>query len=309
MIQLIYKATFLLLIFVIAAIPSGSIKGVPLDLMLVSLCGIFWLLMLLKKKFRLKKVNVLFFTIYVVTTAVSLLISVINGFYNTFLQEYMLILSPVVILCLYRSEYVRGISIVKSIILGSLCYSLFKILMVFQIAQGNISFEDFTNLSKTLFGVSFITMLIDPTYKIIRIYYVSDFIVAITPLLIFSSSFKNVKKVYKFSLLTVFLVSIYIAYSRYLIIIYVFAVFFVFIKNFNKISKVYKTCLFIIGLFILFIFKDNILIIFETFFNRFLSDDNASSDIVRVNQVDMLLNILSSHLLLVQELEDMIISS
>ncbi|MEK4716766.1 O-antigen ligase family protein [Priestia sp. FSL W8-0524] len=297
MIQLIYKATFLLLIFVIAAIPSGSIKGVPLDLMLVSLCGIFWLLMLLKKKFRLKKVNVLFFTIYVVTTAVSLLISVINGFYNTFLQEYMLILSPVVILCLYRSEYVRGISIVKSIILGSLCYSLFKILMVFQIAQGNISFEDFTNLSKTLFGVSFITMLIDPTYKIIRIYYVSDFIVAITPLLIFSSSFKNVKKVYKFSLLTVFLVSIYIAYSRYLIIIYVFAVFFVFIKNFNKISKVYKTCLFIIGLFILFIFKDNILIIFETFFNRFLSDDNASSDIVRVNQVDMLLNILSSHLL------------
>lgn len=47
----------------------------------------------------------------------------------------------------------------------------------------------------------------------------------------------------------------------------------------------------------IFIFKDNILIIFETFFNRFLSDDNASSDIVRVNQVDMLLNILSSHLL------------
>ncbi|MGR5912434.1 hypothetical protein ACT7DG_19185 [Bacillus cereus] len=219
--------------------------------------------------------------------------------FNNVVFDIMSLITPVLILILYVREIINKKYLINTVLVGVICYSIFKILAVTLISINVISFIELRDAIFNIFSYEFISMLAVPEFNIIRIYIVNDLILIPSVIFILNNNHikSNLLKGIIFILITL---AMLISFSRYLIAIYVLVLLYVYIyKNIglkNKAKVVRNmTYLFIASIIMLFMLNyfgllDNLI---ERF--SFSNTDNVSSDSTRDIQRESLLSIIDNN--------------
>ncbi|HDR6476896.1 hypothetical protein [Bacillus cereus] len=253
-----------------------------------------------KKEIVLKKTSILLVLVYGLVLGVSGLVGLIKGNeFNNVVFDIMSLITPVLILILYVREIINKKYLINTVLVGVICYSIFKILAVTLISINVISFIELRDAIFNIFSYEFISMLAVPEFNIIRIYIVNDLILIPSVIFILNNNHikSNLLKGIIFILITL---AMLISFSRYLIAIYVLVLLYVYIyKNIglkNKAKVVRNmTYLFIASIIMLFMLNyfgllDNLI---ERF--SFSNTDNVSSDSTRDIQRESLLSIIDNN--------------
>ncbi|GAB6615907.1 hypothetical protein CN980_10815 [Bacillus cereus] len=296
----LYNLLYLMLIFSTIVFPTGSIYNIPYKHIITICIIILFIVMTAKKEIVLKKTSILLVLVYGLVLGVSGLVGLIKGNeFNNVVFDIMSLITPVLILILYVREIINKKYLINTVLVGVICYSIFKILAVTLISINVISFIELRDAIFNIFSYEFISMLAVPEFNIIRIYIVNDLILIPSVIFILNNNHikSNLLKGIIFILITL---AMLISFSRYLIAIYVLVLLYVYIyKNIglkNKAKVVRNmTYLFIASIIMLFMLNyfgllDNLI---ERF--SFSNTDNVSSDSTRDIQRESLLSIIDNN--------------
>jgi len=278
-----WKISISLFCLVVSALPSGTVGNYNLKLILTGFCALAFFLAFTSQKINASAIKALliclcsglaigFWVINNQSFSISYAIGQYQGFFTTFLVCGILIFA-------YLQKKTQSSYIFKAIIIGNLLYCIFKISVVALVYLRILSFQGFLNIMN-YFGVEPITLEILP--RLIRVQTISD---VLTPFLILVVTKESpLHKKYKYTILLIFIVSLFLSYARLLWIVAIFSL----IMNSPKMRISTKNlgaivAMIIITVLSLLYFPLNIIV------DRFFSNDTYASDTARSTQIKGLL--------------------
>ncbi|WP_156111505.1 hypothetical protein [Exiguobacterium sp. ZOR0005] len=294
----IYKYAFILLIFTTFVFMTGSLYGIDIKLFLAGVSSFALIVILYSQKKTINKFNLALLVSFFVLYFFSALIGILKGFNESYvLGELIGLLSPILVIALYRSDFVSIITLKKTMLYGAFTYSLLKVMAATLISTGVLSFTTFFNTIETIFGYRLVSMLISQEYNIVRIYIVNDLLIAFTPIILFSAQKVIKSKILITITYITLLLSMLLCYSRFLLVIYLIASllpFFSIVKlNINKVI----ISVFTLGFSLIYLTINGLP---ESISKRFSTSDinNISSDGIRNEQFEAIVKMISENLFL-----------
>jgi hypothetical protein len=293
----IYRISYLSLLFFTFVSMTGSLYGINLKIPLAFISLLTLLFILLRKDTPINRTNFLLFVFFVVLSITSTLIGIFNGFKISFvINEFIGVLSPLIILSLYNSNFISIQSVKKTMLAGAVVYSFSKVVISFLISINIISFVNFYDFVQEVFGYKFVSMLISPEYNIIRIYIVNDLLIALTPLLLFNKDKDSLRlsKPIIFFIYIIFSLSMFLSYSRFLITVFIITSLLPNLTIFKLTAKKVLTSLYGLSLCVIYVLMFGIPKVIQERFS-FTNDNNIQSDNIRSIQFDYMIDMISKH--------------
>lgn len=230
-----YRISFLSLIFLTVVSLSGTIYGLNFKLPLAAICALALFLILYKRNIKISKLNLMLLISFLTISTYSTFMGFFHDFNKSFvIGEFIGVISPVIVLALYKSDFIKTTSIKNTLLFAATVYSFFKVLVVYLISNNTIFYFDFYDFIYGVFGYQIVSMMISPEYQIIRLYIVNDLIITFIPLLLFKS---HLSKKIKTALYILFCLSMFISYSRFLIVVFLVITFLSFSISFKLTAK------------------------------------------------------------------------
>lgn len=296
----IYKYSYLALILFTFISLSGSIYGINVKLLLTAIVGLSLFFILLKYEFRVYKINILLTIIFltIITCALAIGFNNYTVPQNYAIKEYIGFLSPLIILALFNKDSVTINSVKNTMLLGAIVFSSCKLISVILISVDVVNFLDFYDFLESLFGYRIVSMHINPEYNIVRIYVINDLLIAISPILLFGKNKLAVSEVNRVLILVIFSLSMFISYSRFLIIVFILTIIISAIVETQLKITLKKALLSHIGICLIF----SSIVFYglpDSIIKRFSSASvaNVSSDAVRSEQFNAVFEMINDHLI------------
>lgn len=291
--QNIFFASFLILVFLSALLPSGMLFGLPARTLILTITLGTWLVCIIKqsniktKYFDDLKPFLLILVIAFIWSFISIFItwtSPVNILLHqvTFLITFLL---PIIGIFLLNIKD-AGKSIVRSAIYGYVLLSLLKTLFLVGVFFKLVSVGDVFDIFERVFGFSPISMVIAD--GVLRLQFVNDVLAPFILFILISDTFNlRFSRALSFIFITLVLVSLFLSFSRMLIalgVVNVFMSIFIVRATIKKYLMV-----FVGGGLILFIAILNHQVLGEIVEKRFFSDQAVESDYQRYKQFDALI--------------------
>ena len=238
----VYYPLYGLLLFSSAAFISGSFYGFPYKYLLtVATAGVVILYIALElRTVRLKLVLV--GGSLAALLGLASWVGLHNGFGTLVLLELVGLVSPVLLLALYRRDLLAPRAARRIILSGASVYALFKLGAALLVVTG-LSYNALDNSIEGAFGIGFISQPI--AGRLLRLYAANDLLLATAPLLLFASrslrqypsspflgvkilslipfpkGFKTLNQgIFRVLLLGLFAAAVFLSYSRFIFLLF-----------------------------------------------------------------------------------------
>ncbi|RXS89210.1 hypothetical protein [Geobacillus sp. PK12] len=293
MIIKMYRISFLSLLFFTFVFLTGSLYGINLKILFAFVSALSLAFIWLSKNTPINYINLLLFVSFISLVTLAAFMGVLNGFRaSSVLDEFIGVLSPLIILGLYNSNFISISAVKKTMLVGATIYSFSKVSIALLISIEVISFPDFYKFVEEAFGYQFMSMPILPEYKIIRIYAVNDLLITFSPLLLFNKDM-HLSKLVKFFIYIIFCLSMFLSYSRFLILLFM-------IVSLLSIATLKITTKKVLIIFYSLCLCGIYLLMFgipKMITDRFLLTNhiNIQSDTIRSTQFDFMIDMISKH--------------
>ncbi|MFT6901221.1 MAG: hypothetical protein ACJAXS_001411 [Colwellia sp.] len=289
----VFVLSFLLLVFLSALLPKGSLFGFPIRTLLLLLCFTLFLFQIVSAKKipgDIFKDLVPYLSIFVL----SFIWISIGVFGNTahaassisqFLAFVITFSIPLLAIYLYKSNQLSAKRIIQGVVYGYAASAIIKVLMVVLIFTGFVEFSTLFNSFKLVFGFEPVTQLISA--GIIRFQYVNDVLAPIVLLLCISNygGFQKNKHTRLF-LLSFIVLCWLLSFSRTLLALGVMSIIFGAILCRKSVRRSFYFTFFLL-LISVFSFKSEY--ITEVVDKRFFSSEAVNSDHHRITQFESLI--------------------
>jgi len=284
--------TYILLICSIIIIPSGWIYNINIRIILMGLLVSSLILLFLKRNYIMKNILQLIFVLLLLLS-LALTYSILQGqtytedIFAQFKRIFIVTSVLIVSYSLLSLNIIKLRNILIPVIFATFIYSFLKVLIVFLVFVGFTEYAYIQELLQQVFHYEIVGNW-EIFTNITRIQLINDILIP------FSLYFLLNRKIYKIEInkyislfiSTIFLIAIFVAYSRYIFLITFFVYFLTYTPHLKyKISI--KTIFLSVALFLIIIFSlDSIIYLIE---DRFFSAYNTYSDDLRKEQFDALI--------------------
>lgn len=209
----LYSASFGALVVATVAFPSGSVFGFPYKYVLAFVVAVTLLVMLFMGVIRLRRVTLAAWLALGVCIGASTGIGLIDGNGAYAFIEATAILSPLVILAMYRRQLMAPKVLLGSILGGAVLYAAMKLVLALAILSGHTSYSTIKTTIVQAFGYT--TMSFPISGRLLRIYAVNDVIVSLMPVLLLGHHRLRIPRVMRWFVFVLFGISTLLSYSRY----------------------------------------------------------------------------------------------
>lgn len=281
----------LFFIFILSFIlPSGMILGLPLQKFLfLSICLVYFIFFLLEDKEKIDFKSLGQYYIFFISLIIWALIGKFSGYENSF-QVFNGLALPVIIFFVFLRfqslNLIESCILEKAFLILILCKVFFKIMIEVLCVFNIFNINQIMTIYLNIFNTELTTMTVNVgNFIFLRLMHSGDYmVVAIFILYLLNKRYST-----KYRILIWFLVGFFtlIVYSRFNLVQYIILSILFFISIFKDLSKRQKCLLFLTCFMGILIFLPYFLDLFK---QRFLSVDNTTSDMIRNQQTQVLIN-------------------